>query len=189
MGKFTNLWATAGGTMSVDKLVESIEAEGVTNEDIADYEEDADFMQECAEDTLGLIVQGMMMGEYADRMDEATQSAIQQVKTYLVGQGVIDEAATVRITNPKINVVHLSKMAQIKRLTTIITLKMARKAGHKAYKKYKLGQKIKKENMAIMRKIYGNKAERLAKKLWAKNQKSAKVNAVVASEKEKGGQK
>ena len=64
-------------------------------------------------------------------------------------------------------------------MSTIITLKMGRKANHKAYKKYKLGQKIKKANMAELRRVFGEKAERLAKKLFQRTSQSGKVAAVV----------
>lgn len=150
-----------------------------TDDNIDEYEADTKFMQECTADCLGLMIQGMILGESADELDENVKNAILTLQDYFVGQGLIDEAATVSISNPKINVVHLNKQAQIKRLSTIITLKMGRKANHKAYKKYKLGQKIKKTNMEELRKLYGAKAERLAKKLWQRTQKSGKVAAVV----------
>ena len=125
------------------------------------------------------MIQGMILGETADELDESVKNAVLTLQDYFVGQGMISEAATVSISNPKINIVRMNKQAQIKRLTSIITLKMGRKANHKAYKKYKLGQKIKKTNMEELRKLYGAKAERLAKKLWARTKKSGKVAAVV----------
>jgi hypothetical protein len=153
------------------------------DDDITEYEEDEQFMQECTAACMPTILQMMLMDESAESLDEAVATAFINAQDYLIGQGLMDEAAAVRITNPKINVVHLNKQAQIKRLTTIITLKMGRKADHKAYKKYKLGQKIKKVNLEELRRIYGQKAARLAKKLWTKNQKSAKLNAVVEKSK------
>ena len=98
---------------------------------------------------------------------------------YLIGQGLMDEASAIHISNPKLNVVHLNKQAQINRMRSIIILKMGRKSNDKAYKKYKLGQKIKKANMEELRKKFGAKADRLAKKLWARTQKSAKIATVV----------
>jgi hypothetical protein len=92
----------------------------------------------------------------------------------------MSEAATPSLSNKKINIVRLNKQAQINRLTSIITLKMARKAGSKNYTKYKMGQKIKKTNMEEMRKKYGDRAARLSKKLFAKLQKSHKAAAVTA---------
>lgn len=158
----------------------------VTDADISEYEGDEKFMQECTALCMPTMLQMMMdesMGDMLDAMDEATLQAFMTVQDYLIGQGMITEAAAVHISNPKLNVVHLNKQAQMRRLSTIITLKMARKANHKSYKKYKLGQKIKKTNMAEMKKLYGAKADRLAKKLWAKTRKSSKVAAVVDDKK------
>lgn len=164
----------------------TMKANNVTDDDIAEYEQDEKFMQECTELCMPTMVQMMMdesMGDLLDSMDEATTQAFITLQDYMIGQGLISEAAAVHINNPKLNVVHLNKQAQIRRLSTIITLKMARKANHKSYKKYKLGQKIKKTNMGEMRKLYGAKAERLAKKLWLKTRKSSKVAAVVSDKK------
>ncbi|MCM1531905.1 MAG: hypothetical protein NC114_06495 [Ruminococcus flavefaciens] len=180
MNLMETLRGIATGSLNEDAL-QSVQPDQtpVTDDDIAEYENDQAFMQECTADLMGLMIQGMILGESADELDEGVKNAVLTLQDYFVGQGLIDEAATVSISNPKINVVHLNKQAQIKRLSTIITLKMGRKAGHKAYKKYKLGQKIKKTNMEEMRRIYGAKAERLAKKLWQKTRKSGKVAAVV----------
>lgn len=157
-----------------------------TDDDIAEYEEDEQFMQECTGLCMQTMIQMMMdeaCGDLYEQLDEATKEAFVTVQNYLVGQGMLSEAATVSIGNPKLNVVRLNKQAQINRLTTILTLKMGRKANHKSYKKYKLGQKIKKDNMEQLRKIYGAKAERLAKKLWAKTRNNHKVAAVVQDKK------
>lgn len=171
------------------KINEStMQAANVTDDDIAEYENDPKFMQECAAMCMPTMLSMMMdesMNDVFASMDEATAAAFVAVQNYLVGQGVLSEAATVSISNPKLNVVHLNKQAQISRLTTILTLKMGRKANHKAYKKYKMGQKIKKENMEALRKLFGAKAERLAKKLWAKTRKNNKVAAVVEDKKPK----
>ena len=181
MNLMENLRKYASGTINESALQSS----SVTDDDIAMYENDPEFMRECADACMPTMLQMMLMDESAETLDEAVVSAFLSTQDYLIGQGIISEAAAVHISNPKLNVVHLNKNAQINRLTTIITLKMGRKANHKAYKKYKLGQKIKKENMAELKKLYGAKAERLAKKLWAKTQKSAKVSAVVDSKKGK----
>lgn len=180
MSFFDNLRQVSAGTLSESVLQSSAQsADDVTDEDIAMYENDTAFMQECTEDCMALMIQGMILGETADELDESVKNAVLTLQDYFIGQGMISEAATVSISNPKINIVRMNKQAQIKRLTSIITLKMGRKANHKAYKKYKLGQKIKKTNMEELRKLYGAKAERLAKKLWARTKKSGKVAAVV----------
>ena len=162
-----------------------LQNETVTDADIEEYLNDETFMQECMGACMPTMLQMMLMDESADRLDENVRDAFITVHSYLAGQGIISEASAVHINNPRINVVHLSKQAQINRLTSIITLKMGRKANHKAYKKYKLGQQIKKKNMEELRKLYGAKAERLAKKLWLKSAKSAKVTATVEATKAK----
>lgn len=154
------------------------------SDDISMYESDPQFMQESMAIALPIIIQGWLTEDSAEAMDENVKEAFITCQNYLAGQGLLSEAA-VSISNPKINVVRLNKNAQISRLTSILTLKMGRKANHKAYKKYKLGQKIKKANMEELRKIYGAKAERLAKKLWAQTKKNNKVAAVVESKKGK----
>lgn len=174
------------------KLTESALADLTSGDDGYDFENDTEFMQECAALALSLYLQTALT-EGAETMDENTLKAFMQVQDYMVARGIMSEAATVRITNPKINVVHLNKQAQIKRLTTIITLKMARKSKSKNYTKYKLGQKIKMTNMEEMRKKFGAKAERLAKKIWQQTQKDNKVAAVVDKAKQEtkdsGGKK
>ena len=150
-------------------------------DDLSQYEEDEEFMQECMAYVVPAMMQAEILGESSD---EAIIEAYLACQNYLVGQGIISEAASVPMTNPKINVVRLNKAAQINRLTTIITLKMARRDNAKSYQKYKLGQKIKKTNMEEMRKRYGAKAERLAKKLYQKAKKPGKVAAVVDTAKE-----
>ena len=111
------------------------------------------------------------------------KEAFLKVRDYFIGQGLMSEAA-ISINNPKVNYVRLNKQAQMKRLTSIISLKMARKDKIKAFSKYKLGQKIKKENMAIILQRYSSKAERIARKLM-NNMKHGKPSAVVDSKKKK----
>lgn len=179
------------------KIDESTLQDAMTpvDDDISEYEADEKFMQECYGDCAAAILQSMILenalmdDEELEGMDESVKQAFVTLQEYFVGQGMMDEAASVKISNPKINVVHLNKQAQINRLSTIITLKMGRKANHKAYKKYKMGQKIKKTNLEQLKKLYGAKAERLAKKLWAKTRKSGKVAAVVDQKSRNVGRK
>lgn len=148
-----------------------------------DFEADDQFMQECMGACLPTILQMELMDEAAaEAMDEDVKDAFVRVQNYLVENGLMDEASTVPITNPKITMVRMSKEAQKHRLTAIIALKMARKENSKAYKKYKLGQKIKKENFLQIMNKNGAKAERLAKKLLQKAKKG-KVGAVVEQKK------
>lgn len=150
-----------------------------TDDDITEYENDTAFMQECTADCMPLMLEAMLVDETASNLDEAVATAFMSAQQYLIGQGLMDEASAIHISNPKLNVVHLNKQAQINRMRSIIILKMGRKSNDKAYKKYKLGQKIKKANMEELRKKFGAKADRLAKKLWARTQKSAKIATVV----------
>lgn len=148
-----------------------------------DFENDEEFIQECMTACLPQMIQMELMDESADELDEDVKEAFLKVRDYFVGQGMMSEAA-ISVNNPKVTFVRLSKASQIKRLTSIISLKMARKDKIKAYSKYKLGQKIKKENMAIILQRYGSKAERIAKKL-VNNMKHGKPAAVVESKKKK----
>lgn len=148
-----------------------------------DFENDEEFIQECMTACLPQMIQMELMDESADELDEDVKEAFLKVRDYFVGQGLMSEAA-ISINNPKVNYVRLNKQAQMKRLTSIISLKMARKDKIKAFSKYKLGQKIKKENMAIILQRYGSKAERIAKKL-VNNMKHGKPSAVVESKKKK----
>lgn len=161
----------------VEPMTESVDMS------VEELENDTEFMQECVALLAPTVLQYEIMSESFEELDEATKEAFMKVQDYFVGQQMMNEAQTVRITNPKINVVHLNKFAQMARLSTIITLKMARKNNDKCYTKYKMGQKIKKENMAKMKQKYGAKSDRLAKKLWAQIAKSRKASAVVADQK------
>lgn len=180
MATFSELKAFATGKLSENALREMNKANDY------DFENDEAFMQECMGACLGTLLQMNIMDETADELDEDVRDAFITVQDYMITNGLMDEAASVPITNPKINVVRLNKQSQIKRLTTIIALKMARHDKMKAYKKYKLGQKIKKTNLADIMQRYQTKADRLAKKLWAQSKKG-KPAAVV--DKKKAGKK
>lgn len=155
------------------------------DDDTTEFEADEQFMQECMAACLPTMVQMMIMDEDAEAMDEATREAFVKVNDYFVGQGIIDEAASVNLSNPKVTFIKMGRDAQIHRLSTIITLKLARRDSNKAYKKYKVATKLKKENMAILKQRYGAKADKLAKKLYQKLLKSKKAAAVVTDTKNK----
>lgn len=154
--------------------------------DTVAYEDDPEFVKECNEACLPtFLMMELMENAYdidLDVMDEEVSDAFMKVHDYMVGQGLISEA-TMNINNPKVTFVKLSKKAQIQRLTTIIALKMARKNNDPKYKKYKLGSKIRKENREDIMKRYGQKASKLATKLWQQNKKNRKSNAIVADKK------
>ena len=171
-----NLRAFANGQINESAL-------HVEDTDGYDFENDEEFIQECMTACLPQMIQMELMDESADELDEDVKEAFLKVRDYFVGQGLMSEAA-ISINNPKVNYVRLNKQAQMKRLTSIISLKMARKDKIKAFSKYKLGQKIKKENMAIILQRYSNKAERIARKLM-NNMKHGKPSAVVESKKKK----
>jgi hypothetical protein len=152
--------------------------------DTVAYEDDPEFVKECNEACLPtFLMMDLMENAYdidLDVMDEEVSDAFMKVHDYMVGQGLISEAS-ININNPKVTFVKMSKKAQIERLKTIISLKMARKNKDPKYKKYKLGAKIKKANLLEIKSKYGSRAEKLAIKLWNQNKKNRKANAVVAS--------
>lgn len=153
--------------------------EGMTDDaDIEEYLGDNQFMSECMEACLPVIVQTMMSDNIMEQLDEDVSAAVATLANYFAGQGIMNEASVT--LNNRVNVTHLSKAAQIKRLTAIITLKMARRANHRAYKKYKIGQRIKKANRLEMDKVFGNRAAKVAKKLWIATHKSGKAMTVTA---------
>ena len=147
-----------------------------------DFENDPEFMQECADILMPSIIQDMLMDESAlEELDEDVRDAFLRVRGYLVENGIMSEA-TVSLNNPRVTFVRLGRDARKKRLTSIIALKMARKEKTNDFKKYKLGIKIKKENFAKIMQKYGSKAERLAHKLIMQT-KRGKVGAVVEQKK------
>ena len=180
MSNFLNdLRAFADGKTNIVGLSESVNEEGF------DFENDEEFMQECYSACLPSIIQYELMSESFDQLDESVREAFITVSDYLRGQGYLpmSEATTVTL-NQKTNVVHMGKNAMISRLKSIVTLKMARKAGDRKYTKYKLGCKIKKDNMTEMKKKYGDKAERIAKKMSMPMQKNRKVSGTIDEKKE-----
>lgn len=147
-----------------------------------DFENNEEFLRECTASCMPTIIQMALMDESADVLDEDVREAFVKVQNYLIGQGLMSEAASVSVSNPKITVVRMSKDAQKRRLTTIIALKMARHDGLKAFTKYKLGIKIKKDNLAQIMQRYGDRASRIATKMMAKY-RGGKVGAVIDQKK------
>lgn len=154
--------------------------------DTVAYEDDPEFVKECNEACLPtFLMMELMENAYdidLDVMDEEVSDAFMKVHDYMVGQGLISEAS-INLNNPKITFVKLSKKAQIERLKTIISLKMARKNNDPKYKKYKISAKLKKTCLGDIKNKYGQKAEKLAIKLWRQNQKNRKLNSVVTDKK------
>ena len=154
--------------------------------DTVAYEDDPEFVKECNEACLPtFLMMDLMENAYdidLDVMDEEVSDAFMKVHDYMVGQGLISEA-TMNINNPKVTFVKLSKKAQIQRLTTIITLKMARKNKDPKYKKYKVASLLKRRMREDMTNKYGARASKLATKLWQQNKKNRKLNSVVADKK------
>ena len=179
-----NLSALRGyvdGTLDESAIAElNSAAQGydLDGEELTDVE-----MQEAAALGMPIILQGEIMGDQCEALEEATIEAYQKLESYLVGQGYLSEAAAVP-SNPKITVVRMSKDATMRRLKTMYTLLLARRNDDKAFKKYKLACGLKKANREIMDKKYGAKAERMAKKHWQAT-KGGKVKATVADAKDK----
>lgn len=171
------------------KINEAALRDTINNDGIYDFEEDDEFIEECTRACLPTLVQMMIMDESADMLDEDVRDAFIKVNDYFVQQGIISEAASVSLSNPKVTVVRMGKDAQVNRLTTIVALKMARKDNTKSYKKYKFGQKIKKTNLADILNRYGDKARRIALKLYEQNKRSGKVKSITDSKKKKSTDK
>lgn len=150
--------------------------------DLGDEELESEVMQECAEMGLSLILQSEILGESCEALEEATVDTYKRLAGYFVGQGYLSEAAAIP-TNPKINVVRLNKQATLKRLQTMYVLALGRRAGDKAFKKYKVACKMKKQYKGDLFKKYGAKAERMAKKHYQAT-KGGKVKAAVSSAKD-----
>ena len=148
-------------------------AEGtIGEEDISKLQEGFDLdedefdeaFQECAALGIPLIIQGQIMEECCGNLEDVTNETYAMLTDYLVGQGYINEASASYRPAPKTSIIRMNADAIKKRLKTIYTLYFARKNNDKAYKKYKIGCGIKKQNRAIMDKKYGAKAERMAEK-------------------------
>lgn len=162
--------------------------EDAIDESVYDFENDPEFMQECADACMASIIQDMLMDETAmDELDEDVKDAFLRVKDYLAENGIMSEA-TVSLNNPKVSIVRLSKASRKKRLTSIIALKMARKENSNDYRKYKISTKMKKTYFAKILGKYQSKAERLAQKLMMKSRKG-KVAAVVDQKKAESAKK
>lgn len=173
------------------EINENVLGADLANDDITDLENDDEFMADVLEECVGMILSMEILGESAQLMDEATQEAFQKVTEYLSAQGVISEAAGNRanMRNPKVTYIRMSLKDQLLRLKSIIVLKIARKKGDPAYKKFKIGQKIKKENKAKMDAKYGTQAEKLARRMVQSMRKRGKVNAIVDDAQKKAGTK
>ena len=162
--------------------------EDAIDESVYDFENDPEFMQECADACMASIIQDMLMDETAmDELDEDVKDAFLRVKDYLAENGIMSEA-TVSLNNHKVSIVRLSKASRKKRLTSIIALKMARKENSNDYRKYKISTKMKKTYFAKILGKYQSKAERLAQKLMMKSRKG-KVAAVVDQKKAESAKK
>jgi len=184
-----NLRAFARGQINESEL--EFDPDIDDDDDELDLENDDEFVSEVLEECIGVMLSMAVLGETAGNIDEATQEAFEKVTQYLAAQGVISESAAATITtkNPKVSFVRLSLKDQLARLKSMIVLKLARKADSKFFKKYKIGQKIKKENMAKMQEKYGGLADRLSKRLFRALRKRGKVAAIVDDSKEKHGLK
>lgn len=163
---------------AINELKDAADGYDLDSEEVTDEE-----MQEAASIGMPLIIQGEVMGDICESLEEATETAYAHLSSYLVGQGYISEAAAMP-SNPKINYVRLNKQATLKRLEMLYVLYLARKNNDKNYKKYKLACALKKTNRDAMKKKYGTKAAAMAKKHYAAT-RGGKVKATVAAAKDK----
>ena len=136
------------GFGSDDFLDEGVIADMLDEDvDLVDYLNDETFMQECAAFAVPLAIETMMYENITDPevFDESVSNALGTIYNYMVGQGILSEASAMHF-NPKMNIVHMSKGAQISRLTSMVAINMGRKNNDRAFKKFRIGAKIKKEN-------------------------------------------
>ena len=117
---------------AIEELNSAAQGYDLDGEELTDVE-----MQEAAALGMPIILQGEIMGDQCEALEEATIEAYQKLESYLVGQGYLSEAAAVP-TNPKVTVVRMSKDATLRRLKTMYTLYLARRNDDKAFKKYKI---------------------------------------------------
>lgn len=181
----------ANGTINESQLADAYMTDREQYEALGtvayDYESDDKFMEECNEACLPtFVMMDLMENAYGidmDVMDEEVSDAFMKVHDYMVGQGYLSEAS-VNINNPKVTFVKMSKQAQIERLTTIISLKMARHNKDPKYKKFKVASILKRKSRDDIKSKYGARARKIATKLWQQNKKNKKQNAVVKSKSE-----
>ena len=160
---------------------------------VEELENDQEFMDELMQECIGTILSMEILGEAADRIDAAIQEACDKTTEYLIAQGVLSEAAgakTVNYNDKKRSFMRLSLSDRLNWLRSMAVLTIARRKGDSAYKKFKLGQRIKKENMAKMVKKFGAAADKLAKKMIKKfKQPNGRVTTIISDAKTKAGTK
>jgi hypothetical protein len=115
--------------------------------------------------------------DYLESIEKPFLEAMNELSEYMVANGLLNENFVV--TNPKKNIVRLNKFAIMNRLEKIFTLKLARKAKDKNFKKYKIGTKLKRSSMKLMHAKYGNKAKMMAKKAFIASKKKTRIVAVA----------
>lgn len=182
-----DLRSYANGVIDESALDENIATQSTSGSDFSDafYGLDADFIQECIADAIPIVTSAEIMDEDAEYIESVVNDAVHRLSDYFMAQGLINEAPTVPTINKKLNVVHLNKEAQIKRLTKIFTLKLARHKGTTQYKKYKIGTNLRKTNMEAMTKQFGSQAERMAKQTYAKLKNHPKSAVVISDQRQK----
>ena len=151
---------------------------GGGDEYLGELEEDAEFMSECYDAALPLVLESMVLGDLPEDLDESVRDAIFTLQGYLIENGMLTEATASDLKNKRVSVVKMSIQAQINRLSTIICIKMGRKKKTKEYKKYKFALKIKKTNLAKMKSMFGwkdGRARKMAVKIWRVLYKNKKV--------------
>lgn len=182
-----DLRSYASGVIDESAFSENIATQSSSGSDFGDafYGLDADFIQECIADAIPIVTSAEIMDEDAEYIETVVNEAVSRLSDYFMAQGLINEAPSVPTINKKLNVVHLNKEAQIKRLTKIFTLKLARHKGTAHYKKYKIGTNLRRANMEAMTKQFGSQAERMAKQAYAKLKNHPKSAVVISDQRKK----
>jgi hypothetical protein len=170
------------GTLNETSIKEIIDEEDMVDDDMDftdvdpdDYEPTEDELEIITETTkqmMPYIIADEIMQEAYNRcnVDSSYDDAMFELQDHLKEVNLLSESFS--MNNPKKNYVKLNKKALIERLRSIIILKMARKKKMKEYKKYKIGQKLRKTNFAKMELVLGNKAGMLAKKIMMSKKKN-----------------
>ena len=119
MSVLKNMRDFVAGKIDEATLLGSVNS-SINEEPDYDFENDPEFMQECADILMPSIIQDMLMDESAiESLDEDVRDAFIRVRGYLVENGIMSEA-TVSLNNPRVTFVRLGRDARKKRLTSII---------------------------------------------------------------------
>lgn len=178
----------SGNAPSLSKIREAVTGDlpiealsDPTNENYTITAADEQLIAECISEFGEALIAAEIIQESIQGSDEIIMEALTGLHSYLVGQSMISESAAMpSFHNPKVSFVRLNKDATIKRLASIIEIKLARKQKTRGFKQYKIGTKLKKLGRFDMHRQFGPKASNLAKKAYPMLMKNhSKVQVTV----------